>query len=140
MKNINKYKAMKVRGKRIDEHRLIMQNVLGRKLARNEVVHHIDGNKSNNSLENLVVMTRSEHSAMHQKGKKNSDETRLKMSNALKGKPMLSQRKLSSEEVDYIRKNYKPRSSEFGARSLARKFGVNHTTIGSIINRKTYVV
>ena len=131
---------MKVNGKRIDEHRFIVEKTLGRKLSRDEVVHHVDGNKLNNKIENLVVMTRSEHSAMHQKGKKNSDETRLKMSNALKGKPMLSQRKLSSEEVDYIRKNYRPRSSEFGARSLARKFGVAHTTIGSIINRETYEI
>jgi hypothetical protein len=140
VKTINKYKALKVRGKRIDEHRLIMQNVLGRKLSRNEVVHHIDGNKSNNSLENLVVMTRSEHSSMHQKGKKNSKETREKLSEAHKNKPMFARRLFSNEEIDYIRKNYKPQSSEFGARSLSRKFGVAHSTIRKIVNRETYVI
>lgn len=32
------------------------------------VVHHIDGNKENNSLDNLTWMTRSEHSRLHHLG------------------------------------------------------------------------
>lgn len=47
------------------EHRKIMENLLGRKLGFNEVVHHKDGNRLNNSLENLEVITRSEHSRLH---------------------------------------------------------------------------
>lgn len=42
-------------------HRRIMENHLGRKLTSNEVVHHINGDKLDNRLENLVVVTRSEH-------------------------------------------------------------------------------
>lgn len=38
---------------------------VGRKLNSNEVVHHIDGNKSNNDLSNLALMTRSEHARLH---------------------------------------------------------------------------
>ena len=37
------------------EHRLVMEQVLGRYLDPKEVVHHKDGNKQNNSPENLVV-------------------------------------------------------------------------------------
>jgi len=47
------------------EHRYLMEKKLGRKLDTDEVVHHIDGNKRNNSLENLEVITRSEHSRHH---------------------------------------------------------------------------
>ena len=56
-------------GKRvfIDEHRYVMQQFLGRKLKKNEVVHHIDGNKSNNNIENLQLMTKEEHSRYHAK-------------------------------------------------------------------------
>ena len=47
------------------EHRLIMEAILGRPLTENEVVHHRDGNKQNNALENLCVMSKTEHSRLH---------------------------------------------------------------------------
>ena len=47
------------------EHRLIMEQYLGRRLEKNEVVHHIDENKKNNCIDNLKLMTRGEHSKLH---------------------------------------------------------------------------
>lgn len=46
-------------------HRVLMEEHLGRKLMGNEVVHHIDRNKLNNEMSNLVVMTRAEHINEH---------------------------------------------------------------------------
>lgn len=46
-------------------HRNVMESIVGRKLERNEIVHHIDGNRTNNDPSNLCLMTRSEHSALH---------------------------------------------------------------------------
>ena len=37
------------------EHRLVMEAKVGRKLKKGEVVHHKDGNKSNNKPENLEL-------------------------------------------------------------------------------------
>ena len=54
-------------GKRttIYQHRKVMQASLNRVLRRDETVHHIDENRSNNDLANLEVLTRSEHGKRH---------------------------------------------------------------------------
>lgn len=46
-------------------HVITMERLIGRRLEKNEVVHHKDGNKRNNAISNLVLMTRSEHARLH---------------------------------------------------------------------------
>lgn len=48
------------------EHRAIAKQILGRKLQGSEVVHHIDGNKRNNEIDNLIILpSQSEHAKLH---------------------------------------------------------------------------
>lgn len=62
----NGYKVLYLEGnKSIKEHIKVMEEHIGRKLHYNEIVHHIDGNKLNNKLSNLRLMTRGEHSKLH---------------------------------------------------------------------------
>jgi hypothetical protein len=49
----------------IRDHIMVMENHLERALKKGEVVHHIDGDKLNNSLENLDLCTVQEHNACH---------------------------------------------------------------------------
>ena len=49
----------------VAEHRLVIENSLGRLLTPDEVVHHINSNKLDNRLSNLIVLSNSDHQKLH---------------------------------------------------------------------------
>ena len=49
----------------VPTHLLIAEKRIGRYLLSNEIVHHLNADRDNNSPENLCVMTRSEHMILH---------------------------------------------------------------------------
>ena len=67
----NGYRIIYVDGVFIREHRHIMEQHLGRKLVEGEIVHHINGIKDDNRLENLAIMSPAEHTTLHKTGANN---------------------------------------------------------------------
>ncbi len=49
----------------IYEHRYVVEIAMGRLLKDDEVVHHLDCNRSNNRIENLLVLSNAMHSKLH---------------------------------------------------------------------------
>ena len=68
----NGYRLLKRGGKYIPEHRLVMEAVLGRRLSKCETVHHVNGQKLDNSPKNLELW-----SSKHPSGQRVSDKVRF---------------------------------------------------------------
>lgn len=46
-------------------HRIIYENYYHVVLTSNDIIHHVDGDKTNNAISNLIRMSRSEHIKLH---------------------------------------------------------------------------
>jgi uncharacterized protein (DUF1330 family) len=62
---IRKSKHPKANNGYVFEHILIMENHIGRYLIKGEVVHHINGIRSDNRIENLKILTKKQHQKLH---------------------------------------------------------------------------
>jgi hypothetical protein len=132
-----KYKKIKLKdGSTIDEHRMIMEQYLGRKLDFDEVVHHINGDGRDNRIENLELQSRSQHGKEHGIGRKLSDEIKQKIVATRKLNPQnyprgtqIASSKLNDEDVRIIKYRL---SNGDGVRQISREYNVHHSTISDI--------
>lgn len=62
------------------EHILIFENETGISVPDNCCIHHLNGIKTDNRIENLCMMSHSAHTIMHHSGSKRSEETKQKIS------------------------------------------------------------
>lgn len=91
-------------------------------------VNHIDGVKANNASSNLEWCT-------HKENVQHAYDTGL--AKARRGEKV-STSVLTEAEVKEIKAIYQPRDKVFGARALARKYGLCHTTITRIASGKRW--
>ena len=87
--------------KGVGVHCIQMWTKFGYRDGHKWAIHHIDENKLNNNINNLIYLTRSEHTSLHMKGKQvyHSIETRNKISESLKGHTHSEESKRKMSEV-----------------------------------------
>jgi len=130
-----RYKKVKLKdGTTRDEHRIIMEKKLGRKLKFNECVHHVNGNGKDNRECNLKVVIRNRHTGDHFRGKKLRKEHVKKISENRRGEKQIFS-KLKEKDVIEIRIRLKE-----GARGvdLAQEFGVKRAAISNVKSRRNW--
>ena len=123
----------------VREHVKVMQDHIGRAIKQNECVHHKDGNKKNNNLENLELMNHGEHTRDHHLGKKRSEKARANISEGIK-KSIFEKghrgRKLNASKVIEIRKIHASGSKTYTKTS--KLYGVTPSVIMRIVNRQIW--
>jgi DNA-binding transcriptional regulator YiaG len=130
---MNKYKAIKINGVKKDEHRHKVEQKLGRKLSFNEVVHHKDRNKANNSDDNLEIIARADHSRLHMKGSKRKPETIEKL--RIINRELRTNAKLSAIQVKEARQRLSEGMKQI---EVARMFNVSKFVVSRLANGKAY--
>jgi hypothetical protein len=124
----------------VREHVFVMESHLQRGLLTDEIVHHIDENKSNNELSNLELMNRGEHTRKHHVGVKRAHSVGENISKSLRDRSKVYGhigRKLTAKEVIEIRKKHADRASNQA--EMARLYGVTPGAISAIIKHRTWV-
>ena len=86
-------------------HRLIWEDWYGKSVPDGYVIHHLNGDKTDNRIQNLQCVERSKHIAFHNKsrcgenssmfGKHHSEETKRKISKSKKGKSLSKEGRLN---------------------------------------------
>ena len=68
------------------EHILVWEEKTGVPVPKNCCIHHLNGNKADNRIENLCMMQHTAHTVFHHTGSKRSPETKTKISKSKGGK------------------------------------------------------
>jgi hypothetical protein len=137
------YYSVGIHKKTFMVHRLVATLFIENK-DNKPFVNHKDGNKLNNSVNNLEWCTALENNiharqtglhkqAVGHKIKYKSKETKAKSLSNLKDKS-----KLTPDQVRYVRSVFVPRSKEFSASALAIKFGTSVAAMCKIVRKQTY--
>ena len=115
------YRFVTIKGKQIPIHRIVAENFIENKYDK-PFVNHKDGNKMNNSVDNLEWVTQQENI-------QHSYENKLQPSTVKTYKG-----KFTDEQRQQIKDEYN--NTDISRRQLALKYNVSHTCICDIINDK----
>lgn len=116
------------------EHRIVAEKMLGRPLECGEIVHHVDGNRHNNSPENLRVMCQRDHMREHGLGLPGVAPAHQPWANRAKGEA-LSFAKLTCAAVADIRARV---ASGEPQQQVGSRYGIKQSYVSQIVNRKRW--
>lgn len=111
-------------------HRLIFEEFYNIEIPKKYVIHHKNGNKKDNCILNLQLMRLYDHSYLHNKGKKLSEEHKQKISKAHIGKIISKETKQKISEFKKGKKLSKEHRQKISDAKIGKKnwmYGKTHT-------------
>ena len=75
-----RYHKTRVNGQQMNVARYLLEQMIGRPLKHDEFAHHVNGNKLDDRLDNVELVTPKQHSRIHNLGRPLSEETKRKQS------------------------------------------------------------
>lgn len=109
------------------EHILVWEQATGIRVPEGCCIHHLNGNKSDNRIENLCMMTHGAHTAMHHMGTRESEETKAKISLSAKKRLADKRNHPFYREVD-MSKAVALRNSGMTVDNICRELGICKST------------
>jgi len=120
------YAGVTVNGKKVHIHRLLMEYEIKGKLSRRLYVHHLDGNKMNDTLSNLSIMIGTAHTSHHTKGLKRNEQQRQNISEANRRRKGIKMAKRVHIPLNELSEKLKNGQS---INSIAKEYHCNWTTV-----------
>lgn len=121
-----KYPAVSIYDEKVHVHRLIAMYLKRSKIDFSIHAHHKDGNKLNSSEENIELIDASDHLSMHNKGKKLSNEHRIKISEAGKRRSGIKMVRKYNIPISELREKL---NNKWSIRKIAAHYGCDWSVI-----------
>lgn len=125
------------KGGYVMEHILVFEKATGIEVPKDCCVHHINGNKQDNRIENLCLMTRKAHTLLHHCGTNRSLEAKKKMSEQAKKRFSDKTKHPQYKNID-IEGMLKLRSSGATIKSICEKYNIVKSTYYKKVKEKSY--